>query len=476
MKKLIFLLAVSITLLNYQHIYAQTFVEDTIPNVFPLWGCSGAWTDYDNDGDKDLLLSGIDSNGYRNAKIYRNDSNSVFTDINANTILDGTSSGSVAWGDYNNDGLQDILITGYNGAFVLTKLYYQSGGTFIPDIITLPEVTLGEAKFGDYDNDGDLDIAITGLHAPLHGSWYNLAKIYRNDVGGVFTDINAPLIPLQNSSLDWGDMDNDGDLDLLLIGVDSNNVDHANIYRNDGSNIFTDISAGLTGVRGDVCKWGDYNNDGKLDLFITGYNGSIPKFIIYKNTGSNTFIPITTSIEGGPSGDADWGDYDNDGLLDIIISGNNSTIKVTHVYHNDGGDFFSLLPQSFPGLNTSTALWADYTGDGKLDFIISGETNTSGQILTKLYKQPSGTGITEHGQTIYNISIYPNPSSGKFSVGGKENISSIEITNILGEKVFATIVKQQISNEIDISDSPKGIYFVKMFDGEKIYTEKIVVK
>jgi hypothetical protein len=455
---------------------AQTFIEDTIPNIISLWGCSGDWGDYDNDGDKDLLISGIDNNGYRNMKVYRNDNNSVFTDINVNPSLAGTSSGSVDWGDYDNNGLLDILITGFNGMYVITELYYQvSVGNFEQDTITLPEVTMGTAKFGDYDNDEDLDIAISGFHAPFSGDWYYLTKIYRNDGNGVFTDINAPMIPLQMSSVDWGDMDNDGDLDLLVIGQDTNDVDHSIIYRNEGSNVFTDISAGLTGVHGGVCKWGDYNNDGDLDFFIAGYDGSTSKFIIYKNTDSS-FTPLTTNIEGGTSGDADWGDYDNDGLPDIITSGNNQTMKITKVYHNDGNDIFSLLPETFPGLNTSIALWEDYTGDGKLDFVIAGETNTSGQILTKMYKQQYTTGFTDK-LLLNNVAIYPNPTRGKFIVE-VENYSqniTLEIYNWLGESVLINNVFSE-RKEIDLSNFHKGIYLVKISDGNILYSEKIIVQ
>ncbi len=458
----------------------QTFVEDIIPNIISFWGCSGAWADYDNDGDKDLLITGIDDNGYRNLKLYRNDNNSVFTDINMNPILAGTSSGSVDWGDYNSDGLLDILITGFTGMYVITELYCQvSVGNFEQDNIALPEVTMGNAKFGDYDNDGDLDIAITGFHAPFSGPWYYLTKIYRNDGNGIFTDINAPLIPLQMSSVDWGDMDNDEDLDLLVIGQDSTDVDHSVIYRYDGNDIFTDISAGLTGVRGGVCKWGDYDNDGDLDFFIAGYDGSTSQFIIYKNTDSS-FTPLTTSIEGGTSGDADWGDYDNDGLLDIISTGNNQTMKITKVYHNDGNDIFSLLSETFPGLNTSIAMWEDYTGDGNLDFVIAGETNTSGQILTKLYKQQTTTTIEITDNPFQNnISNYPNPfnptTTFSFSLTTEHTENTeLAIYNLKGQKIKTlTVILSDaqhciegsvIWNGTDSNEQPvsSGIYFYKL--------------
>ena len=84
--------------------------------------------------------------------------------------------------------------------------------------------------WGDYDNDGDLDILLTGDH----GSGGRVAKVYRNDGGGTFTDIGAGLTGVYDSSVAWGDYDNDGDLDILLTGY-SGSGKVAKVYRNDAA-------------------------------------------------------------------------------------------------------------------------------------------------------------------------------------------------------------------------------------------------
>ncbi len=215
-----------------------------------LAGASGgsvAWGDYDRDGDMDILITGS-TGASRTAQVYRNAGPGIFTDAGAS--LTGTTEGSASWADYDNDGDLDLLLTGFSGPLVAsspptTKLYRNDVGTFVEVGPTgLPAVAYSSAAWGDYDNDGDLDILLTGWSAP--GSY--VAGIYRNDGGGRFTDIGAGLTPAYEGSAAWGDYDNDGDLDILLTGRDSGSYAYASVYRNDGGGAFTDIGAGLHGV------------------------------------------------------------------------------------------------------------------------------------------------------------------------------------------------------------------------------------
>jgi len=126
-----------------------------------------------------------------------------------------------------------------------------------------------------------------------------------------FTDINASLSGVAASSVAWGDYDNDGDLDLLLTGLPYS----SKIYRNDGSDTFTNTGISLTGVSRSFSSWGDYDNDGDLDILLTGAidNSDTKVSKIYRNDGSNTFVELTSvSLTGIWYGSAAWGDYDND--------------------------------------------------------------------------------------------------------------------------------------------------------------------
>ena len=165
-----------------------------------------------------------------------------------------------------------------------------------------------------------------------------------------FSKLPLQLPGLVYSSVAWGDFDNDGDLDLLVTGGAIDPTDEpvvSRIYRNDGNGIFTDIKAGLPGVQLGNAVWGDYNNDGYLDVLLTGTtNGSYlgPITRIYRNNRDGTFSDIGASISGGYRSFAAWGDYDNDGRLDFILVGARSVIQgTTQIYHNDGSDHFTFV-------------------------------------------------------------------------------------------------------------------------------------
>ncbi|WP_338022527.1 FG-GAP-like repeat-containing protein [Argonema antarcticum] len=286
------------------------------------------WGDYDNDGDIDILLTGSG-----NSKVYRND-NGNFNDIGAS--LTGVSYSSAAWGDYDNDGDLDILLTGTDSSDnKIAKVYRNDKGSFTNIGASIAGVRRGSVAWGDYDNDGDLDILLTG-ESQLNGE---ISRIYRND-GGSFTDVNAPLIGsltgVRFGSAVWGDYDNDGDLDILLTGTDRDEETVSKVYRNDGGS-FTDINAALKNVGNSSAAWGDYDNDGDLDILLTGvsFDNSVQRFSqVYRNDAGN-FIDIGAGLISVERGSAAWGDYDNDGNLDIVLTGWSSSDSVAKVYKNN---------------------------------------------------------------------------------------------------------------------------------------------
>ncbi len=315
-------------------------------SIYPCRFGTVDWGDYDNDGDLDVLLTGFNSGNI--SRIYRNDGGNVFTDINAGLTPLTYSCGK--WGDYDNDGDLDVLITGGSGGENPTsKIYRNDNGTFTDISANLIPALWSAAAWGDYDNDGDLDIVITGA-----ATWAANAttSIYRNDGNAVFTNINAGLIGVYYSSVAWGDYDNDGDLDLMLAGWNqATNTDVAKVYRNDNG-IFTDISAGLTGVRSCSMAWGDYDNDGDLDILLSGYDESVENVSeIYRNEGNNTFTKQTSIIlESVSSSSVAWGDYDNDGDLDILLIGANPNGVFSKIYRNN-----HLTPNTIPNVPSNLA-------------------------------------------------------------------------------------------------------------------------
>ena len=329
-----------------------------------------AWGDYDNDGRLDLLLAGSFV-----CNIYHNNADGTFTDINAG--LPSVASVSVAWCDYDNDGKLDFVVTGDTGSGYISRIYHNNGdGTFTDINAGLPGVTQGSAAWGDYDNDGRPDLLIAGKDQ----SGACLTRLYHNNGDGTFTDNGVTLPGVFAGSAAWGDYDNDGRLDLLLTGFTSDGSRITRICHNNGDGTFTDINAGLTGVSNGNAAWGDYDNDGRLDVVVTGNtgilggpgNGRISR--IYHNNGDGTFTDSGVPLPGFDTGGAAWGDYNNDGRLDLALTGRPATNPQTfRVARNEGAGVFSVLDTGLVYMDYgSSQAWGDYDNDGKLDLVQSG--------------------------------------------------------------------------------------------------------
>ncbi|MCX6301696.1 MAG: FG-GAP-like repeat-containing protein [Bacteroidia bacterium] len=358
---------------NQVKIIVTNFIEQTGISLTGVYNSSVAWGDYDNDGDQDILLTGRTGSGIRVSKIYKNGGSNKFTEL-AGTLMPGVDESSVAWGDYNNDGYLDILLTGYSDAGPVSEIWDNNGdSTFTKNIsVYLPGVHIGSVAWADYDNDGDLDILLTGYNA----SNLCISQIYRNDAG-IFTDINAGLIGARESSVDWGDYDNDGDLDILLAGYNDAINGFSRIYRNDNGS-FTGINPGFYNNPAASVAWGDYDNDGDLDvLWSTVYNLRI------FNNNAGAFSSIDYSLPNFYQGSVDWGDYDNDGDLDFLVTGTTYDGLISKIIQNNNNVFtevFSYLEK----VQTGSSAWGDYDNDGDLDILLTG---TSGEgPVSKIYK------------------------------------------------------------------------------------------
>jgi hypothetical protein len=332
---------------------------------------TSAWGDYNNDGKLDILLTGsMDYGGSNNiARVYRNDGDSTFTDINAG--LTGVYLSSGAWGDYDNDGDLDILLIGYSESgsnTPISRIYRNNGDNTFSDIDAgLTGVGNGSVAWGDYNNDGYLDILLTG---DPKGAF--ISKIYRNNGNGTFTDINANLLGVDYSSVAWGDYDNDCDLDILLTG-DPFYGHITKLYRNEGDDSFSEIATNLPDISASSVAWGDYDNDGDLDIVLSGYNGEYISRV-YRNDGNGTFTDIEAGLPGAVTGSVAWGDYDNDGNLDILSSGRGSEggDSFSRVYRNYGESIFGDIEAGLTNIEGSYVAWGDYDNDSDLDILQTG--------------------------------------------------------------------------------------------------------
>jgi predicted nucleotidyltransferase len=354
-----------------------------------VWHSSVAWGDFNNDGYLDILLTGEDVSMDKWSRVYQFVGPSSFLDVVSG--LTGVSHSSVAWGDYDNDGDLDILLTGQDSSSdPVSEVYRNDGGspwTFTDIGAALTGVYDGSVAWGDYDNDGDLDILLTGKDDAYNA----VSKVYRNEGGGSFLDVSAALIGVYYSSVAWGDYDNDGDLDILLTGS-TGSTRVSRVYRNDGG-AFSDIGAGLTGVDAGSVSWGDHDNDGDLDILLTGAAGSTTRVAkVYRNDGSGVFADIGAGLTGVSLSSAAWGDVDSDSDLDILLTGTDGSGSAVKMYSNNSKPKVVTVDPSSGvatvGITTYfTTTWSDSDGSGNLKqcYFHIGDSPTLAGNVTLLY-------------------------------------------------------------------------------------------
>jgi hypothetical protein len=352
-------------------------VTDTAPA-----STGAAWGDYDNDGFPDLLIGNQrERNGLPAPSfLYRNKGDGTFERVLTN-VIGGLMDGSGAWADYDNDGLLDFYTVSAGDAGV--HLYHNEGnGTFLrlTNVAAVGPIISdhnysGGLAWGDYDNDGFVDMMVANGEGVSNDKNF----LFRNQGNGSFSEIAAGSIvnDLRESwAVAWADYDDDGRLDLF---VSNDNGEDNQLFHNDGPGGFTELTAAQVGSLvhdgGDsgACAWGDYDNDGHLDLFVA----STPRNLLYHNNGNGTFTRITTggiatNAAAIESNGCAWVDYDNDGYLDLFVvnAGDNNFL-----YHNNGDGTFTRI---FTGslVNDGTAItsvdcaWADYDNDGFMDVVV----------------------------------------------------------------------------------------------------------
>ncbi|OGU78823.1 MAG: hypothetical protein A2W11_11905, partial [Ignavibacteria bacterium RBG_16_35_7] len=336
--------------------------------------------------------------------------------------------------DYDNDGDLDIAVLGYYVIYNISvedKLVLLRNDGAVDSVewefsyfdIPLGSLTTGasDLAWGDIDGDTDLDLVV-GTDGET--------VIYRNDAGALsLTDTELPGYWEENSqaefdlrSITWADYDNDGDNDLLIpSSFDEVTFSYrTKLMRNDGPNgtggwIFTEADSVFAPTAHAQSAWADFDNDQDLDLFLVNIAPLTDESFIrrYRNDGNGNFIG--EDILGGLTvehGEAQWGDYDGDGDLDILVAGNVKEIDSTYtpmalrIYRNDNENFvpveiISCIPCE-GWFDLTAATWADYDSDGDMDILLAGNYNSGSNIegRARIYTNAGGIFTADTANTL----------------------------------------------------------------------------
>jgi enediyne biosynthesis protein E4 len=501
-----------------------TLMNDTVcHDGTPSDGATCA--DFDNDGFIDMYVA----NWYGvNNLLYQNDSGSGFARIGTGIVPnDHGYSETAAWGDMDNDGLVDLYVANSDGNF-RNYLYHNLGrGDFEKITTGLPATEQYASRcvnWIDYDRDGDQDLFVANESSQRN-------NLYRNDGYPNFTKITTgALVTSQFSShsSSWADYDNDGDFDVLIANYNQVNQ----LFQNDGAGNFTQVPSPWNGDVGCAfsSSFADYDNDADLDLFITnGYCTSYTHNFLYENNGNGTFtrnLSEPMAIDSGSSYGCAWGDYDNDGFMDLVVANWRNEIQPNALYHNNGnGNHWLRLKLQGMFSNRSAIgaivrcntivngnpVWqmrevSAQTGYCSQNSLVVHFGLGDGAFIDSLQViWPSGmvqlfqnlnadtyydleeggllgiVGNTQPRSDEMQLDIVPNPNNGTFSmqIETPRSLSlDVEILDLQGRAVYAKELNVDAGNsQVPIALLvPSGIYYVRLLEENGThYVRKMVI-
>jgi hypothetical protein len=490
---------------------------DMVTSTLHSRGC--AWGDYNNDGKPDLIVGNNDAGSGAVISLYENGGSGSFSTIASGAVVtDVSDHQNTAWVDLDNDGYLDIVSANYFDEYI--EVFYNNGdGTFTKEASGTMEGDKHSASslaFGDFNNDGleDVFVGQDGTHLLFIN---NGDRKFTLVTSGSFATASGG--PIRGAS--WGDYNNDGYQDLFIAKRFNN---HNELYKNNSDGTFTaitgvDITNDL--MDGEGGEWVDVNNDGWLDLFVVDRNGNGNH--LYMNNGDGSFTTVTTGDIVAGTNDAtttSWADYDNDGDMDCFVGTHAGEYIL--LQNNTSGNNYLAVSLTGTKSNHSAygakvrikttvngkSMWqvreltsqnaGSYSGqnDPKLIFGLGKATSVDSlkiewpSGLTEVYTNVSDnqhkqyvegstkTELADLQTTDATVQLYPNPVQSKcvITAGYSATIKSISLYNTVGQLVTPISTNMGTSMvQLDMSNIAPGIYILNGQTSNGSFTRRVVV-
>jgi hypothetical protein len=353
----------------------------------PLLNGDLKWADINNDGWLDLLAVGQFSASKNRVQLFTN--RKSFFEITEPRSIPALKNSTIAFGDHDANGTNDLVIIGADslnnprsyllnndgkGNFVIDNYFFTNN--------IIPAMCDGDIRFIDFDLDGDLDLIFAGSDKldketarGIGGIKVNTLLDQKNTINYInsssFNITHVGGLNLSNAKFDLGDVDNDGDMDIVLIGTNQNggsnsvsspivkmikNLSKENRITNFFNNFIYTQESIIDSVDKGSVKFADYNNDGLLDLGYTGTNklGSPTTKILLNMGGFNNFDTVrNVALPQYSASTIAWADFDNTGTVDLIVAGENKGVSALSVFVNEQGENKNLPPNIPNALNVT---------------------------------------------------------------------------------------------------------------------------
>ena len=388
------------------------------------------------------------------------------------------------FGDFDGDGDEDLILVGENS--MTKKRYYctNTGSDFVTQYELDATFNSEIFKSFDFNNDQKLDFSAGGRMDSLSSSsdpymFYNMGQ-------GQFSFGNGRVSYVDGVSFGdyaWGDFNKDGKVDIVATGYNNNDgVSNAGLFLDENPIGFGAISIPeFVPLHDAQIEVHDFNRDGWLDFYVSGRIAGQDEWLsqLFYNDRQGGFQQELMPFSGWEQTKIHFFDFDENGILDYVISGLAPNLEIKNeVYVGNGdGTFTKVFDFPMPILADHICS-GDVTGDGQSDVLIVGK-GYANEGLSRLYenKSTSYLNIESRSKEELNLIVYPNPSNGLFILEIPENttIDALTIYDIFGKEVKFELNKLS-SSRFEIRLQTKGFYQAKVNSKKGNSSFKLVVR